>query len=570
MKSTVHHLKWLWPLFVASVASAQTAVTLTSSKLPIVIINTKGKTIIDDPKIVVNMRIIYNGKGKMNYVTDKVYHYNNYIGIEKRGNSSQSFEQLQYGVETKDSATGKNLDFPLLGMPADNDWVLYAPYNDISMMRNILAYQMWNEMGHWAPRTRLCELILNGIYQGVYVLMESIKRSDHRVGTAKLKDTDTSKIDITGGYIMKIDARNSPDDMTFESKVPGVVKVTGTGGGFGNPTPTTMVTWIYHYPKADEIRPKQAQYIRNYIDTVEAVIQSGIFADPVEGYAKYISNNSFIDYFIHTELSRNGDGYKRSAFFYKEKKKEDGTGGKLKAGPVWDYNLAYGNVNFCQGNLKTGWTYEGCETLPVPALWPRLLQDPAFKNAVKCRYQELRKTILNDSYINSVITKYAQDSLKEAQARQLAKYPKLIQPSSGGGIFNDPLWYAGYRVTSYAAEIDTLKNWFTKRLAWLDKNITGTGTCVVVTSLSDQVNTEMEATFSIYPNPSIGAFTIDSKNTIASAEIVDAQGRFILTKLVNAHNVTIEDLKELPEGMYFVKIYYDTDKVKTMKLLKSK
>src|SRR5690606_5132543 len=116
--------------------------------------NTKGQNIVDDPKIVASLKVIYNGQGQINRMTDRNYHYENNIGIELRGNSSQMFPQQQYGFETKDSVTGKNLDFPLLDLPADNDWVLYAPYNDVSMLRNVLTYHLWNQLNHWGPRTR--------------------------------------------------------------------------------------------------------------------------------------------------------------------------------------------------------------------------------------------------------------------------------------------------------------------------------------------------------------------------------------------------------------------------------
>lgn len=534
-----------------------TAQTLTSSKLPIVIINTKGQTIPDEPKITANMKVIAHGNGQINRVTDTDYHYNNAIGIEKRGNSSQSFEQLQYAVETRDSASGADIDFPLLFMPRESDWVLYAPYNDISMMRNIIAYELWNKMGHWAPRTRLCEVILNGVYQGVYVFMENVKRGDYRVKTAKLKYEDTTGINLTGGYIMRIDAPETTDS-SFISKVPGIVKGTG---GFGG-TPSTAVKWLYYYPKSDEIHPKQRKYIHNYIDTVETVIQSSTFADPVNGYIKYISKQSFLDYFIHTELSKNGDGYKRSAYFYKEKREKDGTGGKLKAGPVWDYNLAYGNVNFCGGNVKTGWGYEGCETLPVPALWGRLLQDPAYKNDVYCRYKELRQTILSNQSINALIDKYANDSLKEPATRQLAKYPKLIQPSSG---FNSPLWFAGYRVTSYAAEIDSLKKWFSVRLAWLDNNIKSSGAACIPTLVSDlQQN---DASLLLFPNPTQGVISLESDEAIKSVEIFDAQGQKLVSRGIEAYKTELRDLSNKPNGVYMLKVFY-ADKIKTLKIVK--
>ena len=264
--------------------------------------------------------------------------YDGLIGIKLRGNSSLGFNQKKYTVELIDEQ-GKELDAELLGMPAHSDWVLLAPYNDVSAVRDPLAFQLWRDMGHWAPRTRMVELTLNGDYRGIYILSEAIKRGKDRVDIAKMKKGDTAGLDVTGGYLLRIDTYND-DDATFTSKVPGI--------GEGNMT--SQVIWSCIYPKKKKLQPEQFAYIQNYVDTVEQVIQSEGFADPKTGYARYIDVPSFVDYFIHTELSLNADGYKRSAYFYKEKQSADGSGGKLVAGPVWDYNLAYGNANYANAN----------------------------------------------------------------------------------------------------------------------------------------------------------------------------------------------------------------------------
>ena len=298
----------------------------------------------------------------------KAGHYDGTIGIKLRGNSSLSFNQKKYTIELRDGE-GKEINAPLLGMPAHSDWVLLAPYNDVSMVRDPLAFQLWRDMGHWGPRTRMVELTLNGEYRGIYILSEAIKRGEHRVNISKLKKSDVEGRDVTGGYLLRIDTFDE-DDATFKSNVPGI----------GDGIMTSEITWSCIYPKKKKLQPEQLDYIQSFIDTVEQVIQSDDFANPKCGYAKYIDVPSFVDYFIHTELSLNADGYKRSAYFYKEKQHADGTGGKLVAGPVWDYNLAYGNCNFCNANNIEAWCFEGGNTNPTPAFWQRLLQDPAFRN----------------------------------------------------------------------------------------------------------------------------------------------------------------------------------------------
>ncbi|MBP5691845.1 MAG: CotH kinase family protein [Bacteroidaceae bacterium] len=471
-------------------------VEFTSSNLPVVIIETDGKPVTNDSKLDASMKIIDNGNGRRNKLTDRPNAYNGKIGIKLRGNSSLYFEQKRFTIETKDD-DGNDLDVELLDMPADNDWVLLAPYNDISMMRDPFAFDLWNEMGHWAPHYRYCEVVMNGNYIGVYVLCEKIKRGKNRLDIAKLKPEDNSGIELTGGYIVRIDPVEG-DEPYFTSDVPGL---SGTGGGFGGfggrMGGFNTVTWTYYYPKPDKITPEQQEYISNYVKNVEKVIQSDDFADPENGYAKYISVSSFVDYFIHTELSLNADGLKRSAYFYKTKQNEDGTGGKLHAGTVWDYNLAYGNWNFCNANKIDAWVYEGGETNPTPALWKRLTEDPAFMAKVKARWKELRRDVLSIENINRYIDEHA-SLLAEAQKRQYAKYTDLLVSQSGnrsqtgrnggfggfggfgggmtggfGGGFGgaDAIgMFAAYRVSSYEEEITTLKRWFADRIAFLDSN----------------------------------------------------------------------------------------------------
>ena len=446
--------------------------------------------------------------------------YDGPIGIKLRGNSSLSFNQKKYTIETRD-ANGKELDVGLLGMPAHHDWVLLAPYNDISMIRDPLAFQLWRDMGHWGPRTVFCEVTVDGAYRGIYILSEAIKRGKDRVNISKLKKSDISGRELTGGYLLRIDTFND-DDATFTSKVPGI--------GEGNMS--SEVIWSCIYPKKKNLKPEQLAYIHNYVDTVEQVIQSDNYADPQKGYARYIDVPSFVDYFIHTELSLNADGYKRSAYFYKEKQNADGSGGKLVAGPVWDYNLAYGNCNFANANNLEAWCFEGASNNPTPALWQRLLQDPQFRKAVKKRYQQLRKGVLSNKAINAYIDQQAKGLIK-TQGHHFQTYPELLvseerklelekqkkeNPQSafpfGGGFpamgafppipeggfqmpeggfqmpeggfppmpsggfqmpegfqFDAVGMFAAYRVSSYEEEIKILKQWLADRLAFLDRNI---------------------------------------------------------------------------------------------------
>ncbi len=437
----------------------------------------------DLPVIIITTDTVLNAQSKV-CAKMRTDNYNGNIGIKLRGNSSLAFNQKKYTIETRD-AEGKELNVNLLNMPAGSDWVLLCPYNDVSMVRDPLAFHLWREMGHWAPRTRMVEVLMNGEYMGVYIFSEAIKRGVNRVNIPKLRKTDTEGVNLTGGYLLRIDTYNE-EDATFPSKIPGI------GEGIMN----SNITWSCIYPKKKNLQPEQLAYIENYVDEMERVIQSDAFADHQEGYTKFIDVSSFVDYFIHTELSLNADGYKRSAYFYKERLNEDGTGGKLFAGPVWDYNLAYGNCNFCNANKIDAWCFEGGNTQPTPAFWQRLLQDPSFRKAVKKRYQQLRKTILSNKAIYDYIDQHTK-MVTTAKDRHFKEYPELLVskekqhvspneqqlPQRGFGGFGgfqmfggfgggDAIsWFAAYRVSSYDEEIKTLKQWLADRLKFLDQNI---------------------------------------------------------------------------------------------------
>ena len=383
------------------------------SNLPIIIIETTNE-INAESKVDASMKIIFDKKKKMFSSNETSYHYNGPIRIKLRGNSSLSFNQKKYTIETRNSDGTKN-NVSLFGMPADNDWVLLAPYNDISMMRDALAFKLWEEMGYWAPRTQMVEVIVNGDYRGVYTFTEKIKDAPGRVdissGSKNNGQADKSK----DGFLLRIDTYDE-ENTTFKSKIPGI------GWRLFN----TDVIWTCLYPSKKNITRDQLNYIQGFVDQMEQCIQSPQFNDKDNGYNKYIKVSSFIDYFIHTELSLNADAYKRSAYFFKEKQNEDGTGGKILAGPVWDYNLAFGNCNFCGADDVNSWAYEGCNTSPTPAFWKRLLQDAEYLKQLKTRYWELRKTILSDKHIFALIDGYA-SQLSEPQKRQFKKYEELLQ-----------------------------------------------------------------------------------------------------------------------------------------------
>ncbi len=422
----------------------QPPLIFTASNLPIVVINTNGQTILDDPRIVCDMGIIDNGFGVINSISDPFNDYNGKISIEYRGSSSQSFPKKPYALETQDSI-GNNNNVSLLGMPVENDWILYAPYSDKALMRNFLTFDLGRKMGRYTPRTVYCELVINGDYKGIYILMEKIKRDNDRVDIAKLDADDLAGDSLTGGYIIKVD------------------KYTGTGGtdwlsDFPNIGGNNLYIQ-YHYPDASVMLPQQLDYIEHYMDSFEYALAGPNFADSLLGYSKYIDVNSFIDLYIINELSKNIDGYRLSTYMYKDR---DDNGGKLIMGPFWDYNLAFGNADYCDGGITSGWEVNtGCGD-NNPFWFERLLDDTTYQNKLKCRWQYLRERSFHQDSLFTFIDSMAL-YLNDAQQRNFQQWPTL-------GTYVWPNYYVG---NTYQDELNFFKTWIGDRLVWIDNNLGG-------------------------------------------------------------------------------------------------
>ena len=365
---------WSIPLLLLGIAlfscNKDSSSTIEKEKLPLVSIFTAGNEIVDEPKINATMIIADNNQEI----------YNGNIGIEIRGASSQMFPKKSYGLETRD-ASNNDLSVVLFDMPEEEDWVLYAPYSDKSLIRNRLIYDLARDMGNYASRCEFTELSINNVDKGIYVFMEKLKRDKGRIDISKLEPDENSGEDLTGGYILKIDktaGSNLGDGYNDQNSFTSAYEPL-------HATASQKIYFLYEYPDAEDITSEQKTYIATYIADFENSLNSADFTDPVNGYAKYINIESFIDFFLLNEVSNNIDAYRLSTFMYKDKN------GKLAMGPIWDFNLAFGNVNYCGGDLTNVWAYkfnERCsdDQWQIPFWWERLLQDPAFVEQLKQRW----------------------------------------------------------------------------------------------------------------------------------------------------------------------------------------
>jgi hypothetical protein len=422
-----------------------------SSNLPIVLLDTAGHSIPGSASDgYAQSRAIFfdTGRGGRADVADEVNHAGR-AGLRVRGRSSTRFPKKQYKLETWDYDS-EDEDAALFGLPDDSDWVLYGPYSDKTLLRNYLAYRWWEALGHYSVRTRFCEVFLNDDgdqamsyaddYVGVYLLTEAIKIGSDRVDIAELTSQDNAKPEITGGYIVEMGNANP--------------------GGFASNISGQTVQFSYWDPDSLRLTPLQKQYVQEYIADFETALYGSDFQDPGDGYAAYTDVDAQIDYEIMRELTRNFDG--GSTFFYLDR------GGKLTMGPLWDYNMAMGNVDYAHndepGYHTTGWN----DSYMAPGVngwcpwWYRFKDDPDYQQKLIDRWFELRRGSLSDESILADIATAVAFLEREATARNFERWPVF-----GTYIWANPPGWKDRR--TYQSEVDWMRQWLLERASWMDE-----------------------------------------------------------------------------------------------------
>ena len=493
----------------------QAPVVYDETHLPIIMIDTYGVDIPDDPRIPAHMGIIDNESG-INNINDDFNGYNGDITIETRGNSSQWNDKTPYRFETVE----------------ENDWVLYAPWQDKTMLRNILAYQLSNEIGKYAPRTRFIELFLNDEYKGVYVLMEKIKRDNNRIDISKLNPDEIEGDDLTGGYILKFDWYFTGENI----------------GGFNSENDGN--TYNYHYPKPSDIVPEQEEYIQNYISEFEDIMLSEDYGNDLTGYPSMMNVESFVDFILLQELAKNVDAYRLSTYIYKDKESIDN---RLTAGPVWDFNHGFGNCDYGDAWEPENWLVEynpeGGDQMSF--WWELLWQDESFKMKVSERYSELRSNIFSEQHIFEIIDD-AVIYLGDAVDRNFSKWP----------ILGNYIWPNYHVYDTYDEEVLYLKSWITQRLDWMDSEILLLGTeepFIVMDYSLEQA----------YPNPFNPSTTIsyrlprDSNLNLSIYDVLGRKVKVLASGVYSKGKYTTqwngEDQKgqQVSAGLYLCKIQAD-------------
>lgn len=504
--------------------------TLSYSHLPIVVLQTNGQAVPDEPKITARMGIVYHTDGSLNHPNDPFNVYDGFIGIEKRGSSSFYYEKTPYTIELRNEE-GEDEDASILGMPAESDFALISPLNDKTLIRDVMAHHLGRQALPWSPRTRMVEVVLNGEYIGVYTLIETIKRGADRVAVSKLKEDDTQGVDVTGGYIFRIDKFGPP---------PGEV-----GGHWMSPYPPVpnswQSTWYQHvYPKVDEIQPQQQIWIRQHIHQFETAMLAPNASDHV---AEWIDVDAWVNYALVEELGKNTDGYRLSAYLYKDRSDAPG-GGKIAAGPLWDFNIAFGIGDYCGGSDWTGWAKDfnlvcGDDSWVIPYWWETIWNSPVFQQRLSQRWHTLREGVWSNAALIHTV-----DSLKNvigpAASRNFNRWPVL-------GTYVWPNAYIGF---TWEQEMNYFKNWLLARAAWMDANIPAQ-----TTQLNDTAFAQNN--FWVYPNPVEDRLYIKTNARAASEQfhlaLFDAKGKMVLEqRWMSANGVTWTDLPpNLPAGAYW-------------------
>ncbi|GAB6010023.1 CotH kinase family protein [Dysgonomonas reticulitermitis] len=383
---------------------------------PLVTINTEGGNPINSKDYYVNATITIEQRNEKGIVIKKLLDAAK-TEMKGRGNSTWGMAKKPYRLKLDKSTT-------ILDMPKNKHWVLLANYSDKTLMRNELSFEVSRRMGFaYTPRMKYVDVVLNGDSIGNYLLGEHIRIGEDRVNIPEL---GTADVDISGGYLLEVDERKGEPEW-FE---------------------TTEAKMIFCINTPENIPANQKEYISACVQKVEDVLYAKDGVNPVTELPKYLDLTSFIDYYLLNELSKNVDGNLRlSTFVYKNR-----GDAKIYFGPVWDYDIAFGNADYDDGEKTAGW-------LARKAVWyQQFFKYPEFDKMVKDRWIKLRQGNLSD--LNSFIDILSEKMIM-SQRRNFVRWP----------ILNVQVWPNPVVTGSYNGEVNYLKNWLRDRLAWMDQQL---------------------------------------------------------------------------------------------------
>lgn len=400
--------------------------------LPIVTIDTHNQEIPgllrEDKMITVDFNLYYNGK-ESNRLTDTAS-LSSKAQIRYRGNSSLKFDKHQYLLKFVDDEE-KEKKISLIGMDEENKWILNGPFLDKTLIRNYVAYNISGKITDSVPEVRFCEVFLDGEYQGVYLLIESISRT--LTGVSRYKPNWSNGM---SSYILRLDRYDEDNVMisNFSKYTSRII-------------PGNAINVVY--PSEKDLTEDILNYINNNFSTFEKALYSYDYKE----YSKYIDVDSFVDYMLINEFFKNSDAGTHSTYLYKDIR------GKITMGPVWDFN---NSVNNYVEEL-----YSPQDFLFQDKAWyDLLLKDEKFVEKVISRYKELRKSYLSDDYIQNYIDDTV-SYLGSAIGRNFGVWGyTFTTPNVPGMLKPDDRNYH-----SYNEALEQYKEFLKDRGEWLDDNI---------------------------------------------------------------------------------------------------
>ncbi len=371
------------------------------------------------------------------------------IEIKKRGFSSSLYAKKQYTLSFLDEQN-KNRQLAMLGLSAGKKWVLNGPYVDRTQVRNALVYQWGRQLGRdrhtwFAPETRFVELTVEGDYKGIYAITQRIERSKTRVDLPKI---DFAHPEATPYFMMKVESFNGPVHTKAHTKLDWVYPTNGD------------------MEELTQENPQQAKAVQKSIvdqlDHFEAVLKSDDFDHPELGYRPLIDMDSFVDYMVIQEVTKNTDAYRKSLYLHK------GADGQIYLGPLWDFDLALGNLWFYGQNKTSGWNFKRTSFFHgnTAVFWfKRLMKDPYFAKAFVARYQQLRQQMFSDSKVDADIDALTRAMPRSAIERNQHRWRHMFNPLFRIVMNRPP--FPG----KFDRNVLMMKEWMHRRLAWLDSNI---------------------------------------------------------------------------------------------------
>lgn len=331
------------------------------------------------------------------------------LSIRGRGNSTwTNAPKKPYALKLDSKAS-------LLGMPKHKRWVLLANYFDKSYLRNAACFYMGEHFTHldYTPRFKFVEVFLNEEYIGNYQLGEHIKIDPNRVNVSD------------SGYILEVDGKAAPEDILFHSP---------KGLPFNIKEPDMTVG------------SEAYNQIRDFVTKAENALYSSDFLDPAKGYKQYIDIESFVEWYLVNELTKNVDAVMHTSCYMNL-----APGGKLKMGPLWDFDTSMAQSNYNNSFIVEGFYINNSRW------FERLFQDPEFVSLLKTRYQEFR------SHEDELMTFINETSL--------ALEASVIENNSKWETFYKSIWENYAIWGSFSNEVQYIKNFLHRRFLWLDSAI---------------------------------------------------------------------------------------------------